>query len=90
MKRWTVDRVPPIDVQSRPPKGSASGADAPELIPVENIWQFPRGNWLSSLVFETYDDIIDAACDAWHKLIARPETITLNRNARMGLHRLDP
>jgi hypothetical protein len=29
-----------------------------------------RGNWLSNLVFETYDDIIDAACDAWRKLIA--------------------
>ena len=49
---------------------------APELNPVENIWQFMRGNWLSNLVFETYDDIIDAACDAWRKLIAQPETIT--------------
>jgi putative transposase len=49
---------------------------APELNPVENIWQFLRGNWLSNLVFETYDDIIDAACDAWLKLIAQPETIT--------------
>ena len=41
-----------------------------------HIWQFMRGNWLSNLVFETYDDIIDAACDAWRKLIAQPETIT--------------
>ena len=49
---------------------------APELNPVENVWQFLRGNWLSNLVFETYDDIIDAACDAWRKLIAQPETIT--------------
>ncbi len=49
---------------------------APELNPVENIWQYLRGNWLSNLVFETYDDIIDAACDAWRKLIAQPETIT--------------
>jgi len=49
---------------------------APELNPVENIWQFLRSNWLSNLVFETYDDIIDAACDAWRKLIAQPETIT--------------
>jgi transposase len=45
---------------------------APELNPVENVWQFMRGNWLSNLVFDTYD----AACDAWSKLIARPETIT--------------
>ena len=44
---------------------------APELNPVENIWQFMRGNWLSNLVFDTYDDIIDVACDAWRKLVAR-------------------
>lgn len=27
-------------------------------------------------VFETYHEIIEAACDAWQKLIAKPETIT--------------
>jgi hypothetical protein len=31
---------------------------APELNPQENIWQFMRGNWLSNLVFETYQDIM--------------------------------
>jgi hypothetical protein len=35
-----------------------------------------RGNWLSNLVVDTYDHIIDAACDAWRKLIAKPEAIT--------------
>jgi len=49
---------------------------SPELNPVENIWQYLRANWLSNRVFETYDDIIDAACQAWHKLIAQPQTIT--------------
>jgi DDE superfamily endonuclease len=49
---------------------------APELNPVENIWRFMRGNWLSNLVFDIYDDIIDGACDAKRKLIAKPETIT--------------
>jgi len=49
---------------------------APELNPVENIWQYIRANWLSNRVFETYDDIIEAACDAWRKLIAEPEAIT--------------
>ena len=29
-----------------------------------------------STVFENYDAIVDAACDAWRKLIAQPETIT--------------
>ena len=49
---------------------------APELNPVENIWQYMRANWLSNRVFETYDAIIDAACEAWRKLVAQPDTIT--------------
>jgi len=49
---------------------------APELNPVENVWQYLRSNWLSNRVFETYDDIIDAACEVWMKLVALPETIT--------------
>jgi transposase len=49
---------------------------APELNPVENVWQYLRGNWLSNTVFETFDDIIDAACQAWRNLIAKPEVIT--------------
>ena len=48
---------------------------APELNPVENIWQYLRQNWLSNRVFETYDDIIDAVCEAWRQLIERPQTI---------------
>ena len=48
---------------------------SPELNPVETIWQYLRGNWLSNRVFDTYDDILDAACDAWRRLIAQPETI---------------
>jgi hypothetical protein len=35
-----------------------------------------RANQLSNRVFETYDEFIDAACDAWNRLIAAPETIT--------------
>ena len=49
---------------------------APELNPVENIWQYLRQNWLSNRVFDTYEAIIDAACEAWRRLIAQPETIT--------------
>ena len=48
----------------------------PELNPVENVWQYLRQNWLSNTVFEDYDAIVDAACAAWRKLIAQPETIT--------------
>jgi transposase len=49
---------------------------APELNPVENVWQYLRQNWLSNTVFENYDAIIDAACDAWRKLTAEPNRIT--------------
>ena len=49
---------------------------APELNPVENVWQYLRQNWLSNTVFENYDAIVDAACAAWRKLIAEPERIT--------------
>jgi transposase len=49
---------------------------APELNPVENIWQYLRANWLSNRVFDTYEDIIDAACEAWQKLLAQPKSIT--------------
>jgi len=49
---------------------------APELNPVENVWQYLRQNWLANRVFENYDAIIGAACDAWRRLIAQPQTIT--------------
>ena len=48
---------------------------SPELNPVENIWQYMRQNWLSNRVFEDYDAIIEAGCQAWNKLIDQPETI---------------
>ena len=49
---------------------------APELNPVETIWQHLRQTWLSNRVFETYEAIIDAACQAWRKLLAQPAIIT--------------
>jgi transposase len=47
-------------------------ARAPELNPVENIWQYLRDNWLSSRVFASYRDIVDHCCDAWNRLIDQP------------------
>ena len=40
------------------------------------IWQYLRQNWLSNRVFETYEAIIEAACEAWRSLLAEPTTIT--------------
>lgn len=49
---------------------------APELNPVENIWQYLRQNFLSNRVYESYHDILDACCDAWNALAATPGKIT--------------
>ena len=49
---------------------------SPELNPVENIWQFLRQNHLANRVYETYEAIVDACCEAWNVLAAAPESIT--------------
>ncbi|MFN3077572.1 MAG: IS630 family transposase [Alphaproteobacteria bacterium] len=40
----------------------------PELNPVENIWQYLRQNYLSNIIFNDYNHIVEACCDAWNKL----------------------
>jgi len=55
---------------------------SPELNPVENIWQFLRQNYLANRVFDTYDAIVDACCDAWNALRNIPgqiQTITTRK-----------
>jgi transposase len=47
-------------------------AKAPELNPVENVWQFLRENWLSNQVFRSYEDILDHCCAAWNRLTDQP------------------
>jgi transposase len=41
---------------------------APELNPVENVWAYLRGNRLSLTVWETYEQIVEACCQAWNAL----------------------
>jgi len=48
---------------------------APELNPVENVWEFLCGNHLSHRVWATYDDILGACRDAWNKLLQMPDRI---------------
>src|ERR1700731_5358722 len=50
-------------------------AYSPELNPVENIWQYLRQNQLSNRVFDSYETIVDACCDAWNALTAEPSRI---------------
>lgn len=49
---------------------------SPELNPVENIWQFLRQNYLANRVYDTYEAIVDACCNAWNALTAAPDRIT--------------
>jgi len=48
----------------------------PELNPVEKVWQFLRDNWLSNIIFTSYDNIFDHCCRAWNNLIEQPQRIT--------------
>jgi transposase len=48
---------------------------SPELNPVENVWQYLRQTHLSNRVFETYTAILNAASDAWSRLIEKPYKI---------------
>lgn len=49
---------------------------APELNSTENIWEFLRKNKLSNRLYESYEDIVDACCDAWNTFMAAPESVT--------------
>jgi hypothetical protein len=42
---------------------------SPELNPMENVWDYLRGNKLSHTVWETYDAIVQACAKAWRFLI---------------------
>ena len=48
---------------------------SPELNPVENLWQFLKHNFLNARIFDTYDAIVAACCDAWNRLRAIPGQI---------------
>ena len=48
---------------------------APELNPIENIWEYLRANTLSHQVWNGYNAIVDACCDAWNDLMAMPHVL---------------
>jgi hypothetical protein len=45
---------------------------APELNPVEKVWQHLRDRWLSLRVLPDHAAVLDAACGAWNGLCAEP------------------
>jgi transposase len=60
---------------------------SPELNPVENVWEYLRKNSLALRIYDTYDDIVDACCNAWKDLVATPArllSITRRRWAAMS------
>jgi len=48
---------------------------SPELNPMENVWDYLRGNRLSAGIWDTYDDIVDACADAWNWFVNDPDRI---------------
>ena len=48
---------------------------APELNPIENVWEYLRGNQLSNTVCETCDEIVTACCNAWNFFADDPQRI---------------
>ena len=58
---------------------------SPELNPVENVWEFLRGNFVSNRVWDNYEAIVDACQDAWNKLMRLPERVaSMTRHAKAG------
>jgi len=48
---------------------------APELNPMENVWEYLRQNKLCALVWDTYEAIVQACRDAWKFLVDDPARI---------------
>jgi DDE superfamily endonuclease len=48
---------------------------SPELNPIENVWEYLRGNYLSHTLWDTYDQIVDACCTAWNAFIQDAATV---------------
>ena len=48
---------------------------APELNPMENVWNYLRPNKLCTLVWDSYDAIVEACRSAWAFLVDDPDRI---------------
>ena len=48
---------------------------SPELNPMENIWDYLRGNKLSMRVWDSYEAIVAACKEAWLFLVGDPDRI---------------
>ena len=53
-------------------RAAAASTVFARLNPVENVWEFLRGNFLSHRVWETYEEIMQACRYAWNQLMQMP------------------
>ena len=74
-------RIPDnITILPLPPK-------SPELNPIENLWHYLRAHHWANRVYDDYDDLLRAACDAWRVTCLDPEIIKTVCNAPYLLSR---
>jgi hypothetical protein len=50
-------------------------AGSPELNPAEQVWQQLRDRSLANRCYDSYEDIVDACCDAWNAFTQIPGAI---------------
>jgi hypothetical protein len=48
---------------------------SPELNPMENVWEYLRGNKLCATVWDSYEAIVEACADAWNWFVNDPDRI---------------
>ncbi len=56
-------------------KRSGGGRLLSRHIVVENVWEYLRKKKLANRLYQTYEDIVEACCEAWNSFIAMPEQI---------------
>lgn len=54
---------------------------SPELNPIENLWHYLRSHHWANRVYESYDDLRQAACEAWQASCLDAELIKTVCNA---------
>ena len=48
---------------------------SPELNPVENLWHYLRSHYWSNRLYVTWNDLKEAAVDAWRRVCLTPQLI---------------
>ena len=48
---------------------------SPELNPSENLWHYMRSHYWSNRLYETWEDLKDAATEAWRRVCLVPELV---------------